>query len=524
MEQFAWVVIAAGITSTSPSRSDIDDVDSLAICASPTAAFISSRGLGKSGALFYVLFLMPELSFLDLLAQLTGATPTARSFSARSRSTLLYATPHFRPDADRFERPSYFLMSATPNAGVPLYLTIKGARIEAIPFVPDLDAMPFGDPKSFEAPHWLVKMSGLCEQAIRPHLENLGRIPFFEEEEGKPNFTKVRCEQVIEDQVESFRYQRRAFFRSYEAWFEWECWSRSESWLKKEIDPESACAALLVEPGAHKKTMGKVLRSCRSALRKQPLHTEEWIDVDSLLKPPVTQQNAVVASVMEKYVDPTCIIGDPDLVFPKDSECEWSACLPGFNKSRNAAPQSLWWWRKLNSRDDSSDELCELFFQNWARSAFFYEYRGRRNRSTEQPWCGAPWVTLNHIQRAVLRELWPPEVAGPRTFVRPIVPAVSNYGALSRETLQIPVDLGTMSDAAILEQVQKNLTGLRAARGFPTVKQGGGGVSTSYRWKILEAMDDAFYKNQTLLAKDRTGKSKIEKRYKEACAEAGIEP
>lgn len=523
MEQFAWVVIAAGITSTSPSRSDIDDVDSLAICASPTAAFISSRGLGKSGALFYVLSLMPELSFLDLLAQLTGATPTARAFSARSRSTLLYATPHFRPDADRFERPSYFLMSATPNAGCPIYLTVKGARIEAIPFVPDLDAMPFGDPKPFEAPLWLVKLCGLCEQAIRPHLENLGRIPFYEEEDEKPNFTKVRCEQVIEDQVECFRYLRRAFFPSYETWFEWECWSRPKGWLENEFDPAAACAALAV-PGTHRRTMSKVLRSCRAALRKQPLQAEEWIDVDSPLKPPVTQENAVVASVMEKYVDPTPIIGDPDIEFPRDSEREWGAYLPDYDKSRREPPKSFWWWRKLDSRDNCSEELFELFFQNWARSAFFYEYRCRRNRTTEQPWCGAPWVTLNHIQRAILRELWPPEVAGPRTFVRPIVPAVSNYGGLSRETLQVPVDLETMSDAAILEQVQKNLTSLRVARGFPTAKKGGGVVPTSYRWKILEAMDDAFYKDQTLLAKDRTGKSAIEKRYKEACAEAGIEP
>jgi hypothetical protein len=81
-----------------------------------------------------------------------------------------------------------------------------------------------------------------------------------------------------------------------------------------------------------------------------------------------------------------------------------------------------------------------------------------------------------------------------------------------------------MSDAAITDQVKKMLTGLREARGFPTAVRGKGAVQTAYRWRALEAMDEAFYKNSTLLAKDRTAKSEVEKSYKEACEAAGVEP
>lgn len=467
---------------------------------------------------------MSEIKFSELLARLAGRKSMPKSASRKTDGLWLYAQPHYAPDDDRLERVLYFLVTAQVEAECPIYLTTLKGRLEAVPFVPDLDAMPSGGPVPLDAPLWLVNLCRLCEEAVLPHIEDLRRIPFLSDDDDKPNFARVRCEQIIHDQIECFRYRRRAFFPSYEAWLQWECWSRAESWLTRQIEPEEACKMVGVDPQVQQSLMGKTLRACRSELAKRRVQTEECVDAASSVGPTVTQGNAVVASVMQRYVDPSVMIGDADLSLPKDTECVWRPTFPDFDNRRKTPISPLWWWRKLNSREECSDDLHELFFQNWARSAFLYEYRCRRNRATEQPWCGVPWAALDPIQRAILRELWPPETAGPRTFVRPITPDISEFGKLSRVTLQIPVDLATMSDKAILGQVQAELTKLRKIRRFPTAAQGEGAVQTAYRWRVLEAMDEAFYGNSTLLAKDRSAKSTVEKEYKKACEKSGIEP
>jgi hypothetical protein len=467
---------------------------------------------------------MPALSFSDVLAQLSRNKPATQASPART-SAVLYATTFSRTDDEPHDAPRYLEITTAPDACCAVYLTLSEGTLEAWPSAPDLDAMPQGEPVEFYAPLWLVMLCRLCEEAISPHIESLRRIPFFADDPpSPPNFRRLRCEAVIDDHIENFRFQRRAFFPSREKWFEWECWSHAGSWLKNKISPSRACDVIEVDTGTHRETMQQTLKACASAAKAHvKLNEDEWIDAATPLTPPLTQANAVVNSVMEPYVTPPLLGGDPDLQLPKDTDCIHATAFTSPDKRIQEPPRALWWWRKLNSRDERPDDLSDLFLQNWARSAFLYEYRCRRNRKTENPWFGVPWITLDHVQRAILRELWPPEVAGPKTVVRPSVPALSSFGKLSRFTLQITFDLATMSDGAIIEQVQAILKQERSNRNCPAFTQGKGRVQNIYRWSILEAMDEAFYKGQTLLGKDRTGKSAIEKSYKEACEEACIE-
>jgi hypothetical protein len=474
---------------------------------------------------FYHQVYMPAISFSNLLAQFSGNKAAALASPART-STLLYATTYSRADDALHDPPRYFEITTAPDADCAVYLTLSDGTLEAWPSAYDPDAMPQGEPTEFHAPLWLVMLCRLCEESISPHIESLHRIPFFEgDQPNRPNFTKLRCGQVLDDLIENFRFQRRAFFPSREKWFEWECWSHSGSWLKNKISPSRACEIIEVDTGTHRETMRQTLKACASAAKAHiKLSENEWIDAATPLTPPFTPANAVVNSVMEPYVKPPLLGGDPDLQLPRDPDCIHAAAFTTPDKRIQEPPRAFWWWQKLKSRDEWPDDLSDLFRQNWARSAFLYEFRCRRNRKNERPWFGVPWITLDHVQRAILRELWPPEVAGSKTVVRPSVSALSNFGKLSRFPLQIQVDLATMSDGAIIEQVQAILKQERINRNFPGFTQGQGRVQTDYRWSILEAMDEAFYKGQTLLAKDRTGKAAIEKSYKAACEEAGIDP
>lgn len=513
--------MARGITPSCPCGSDIDSVDAGAFSSRCHCRPHAAECCPVAAALYHRLN-MPALSFSNLLARLSGNKAAALASPART-STLLYATTFSRADDALHVPPRCIEIITALDADRAVYLTLSDGTLEAWPSAYDPDAMPQAEPTEFYAPLWLVMLCRLCDEAISPHVESLRRIPFFADEQpAQPNFKRLRCEEVIDDLIENFRFQRRAFFSSREKWFEWECWSHAGSWLKNKISPSRACEIIGVDSGIHRETMRQTLKTCASAAKAHvKLNEDEWIDAATPLTPPLTQANAVVDSVMEPYVKPPLLGGDPDLQLPKNADCIHAAEFTSPGKRIQEPPPALWWWQELG---EWPDDLSDLFLQNWARSAFLYEYRCRRNRKSEHPWFGVPWVTLGHVQRAILRELWPPEVAGAKTVVRSSVPAVSDFGKLSRFTLQIPVDLATMSDGSIIEQAEAILKQERINRNSPAFTKGQGRVQNVYRWSILKAMDEAFYKGQTLLAKDRTGKAAIEKSYKAACEEAGVDP
>ncbi len=483
---------------------------------------------------------MPATTFSEIIAHLPAFKNTVQSTSTHSTSRLLYARVFYH--ADHNSEPTkveYLEIDSSPEFLAPVCLAARARKLEdlrpgekqprghvleAFPAWDSFEAHWPGEPMEFRSPLWLVMLCRLRDEAISPHIEQLQRIPFFADHESEiPNFTKLECERAIDDQLECFRFQRRAFFPSYECWFKWECWSRAGSWLKGKITPKTACKILGLDVAVHQDTMQRTLKACRDAAKTHSAGNEaEWIDAATPLKPHMTPQNALVASVMEPYVTPTLMGGDPDLFIPKDPGCVHAANLSDFDKQLKEPPRAMWWWRSLIPLHKGSDELLDLFLQNWARSAFFYEFRCRINRGKEQPWFGVPWVTLDHVQRAILRAVWPLEVSGPKTIIRPIPPALSEFGKLPRITSQISYDLETTTDGAVLEQMGTMLKKERQKRKIPAFRKGEGRVQTDYRWKILEAMDEAFYMGQTLLPGDRTGKSAIDKQYKAACNAAGI--
>lgn len=466
---------------------------------------------------------MTAIRLPDLLARFSSTNAPVHTAFAKTKASALYATAFYSDDD---VLPRYFAIGIADQDDFPIYLTMFNGALEAWPSIPDIDAFPVGKPTPFIAPLWLTMLHHLCTSAVKPNIDGFNCIPFLEDPDPtKPNFTQVACRQIVDDQLEKFRFNRRAFFPSHTEWFEWECWSRAKSWLRGKITAQQACTALEVDVATHEAAMREVLKKCRSSSRSLAAkNSDEWIDANSPLTPPAIQSDAVVGSVMKLFVNPPQLGGDPDLVFPRDAGCIHTLSFPDPDTTRMEPPKNMWWWRSLNSPDDWSDDLHELFVQNWARSAFFYEYRCRRNRMNEAPWFGVPWPTLNHVQRAILRSLWPPLVGGSQTIVRPVTPALSDFGNLSQITLQISVDLSTMSDGVIIEHVERMLKAERKKRNLSSFSKGEGRAQQTFRWKVLEAMDEAFYSDYTLSGSDRTGKTAVEKSYLEACKVAQIEP
>lgn len=171
--------------------------------------------------------------------------------------------PQFHASDSHSARVEHLEIDSSPEFRAPVYLASRKRRLEdlrrgemrpqghvleAFPTWNSFEAHEPGMPMEFLAPLWLVMLCRLRDEAVSPHTEQFQRIPFFADEEPeKPNFTKLGCKGVIDDQKECFRFQRRAFFPSYEKWFEWECWSRAASWLKGKVTPKAACKILDVD-------------------------------------------------------------------------------------------------------------------------------------------------------------------------------------------------------------------------------------------------------------------------------------